>query len=277
MDTIDVDGAAIAVEIVGDGPVALVLHGGLGVDHQMYRSLDRLGEHLRLVYVDHRGNGRSTGDATTATMQQWAADATEVARQVGDGGPVIVIGHSYGGFIAQEMMLAHPDSVRAAVLVTTTPGQLGTGEEPAPDGPPMPEEFAAMFANMPETDEEYKAFQDRLAPAYVHRLDPAVLREAMHGTVFRADAMRRGFEVLAGWSAVDRLAGVGVPVLLIAGRHDAFCAWPQSERIARKLADVETVVFEHSGHVPWLEEREGFFDAVTGWLERRSLVPSTSD
>jgi proline iminopeptidase len=270
--SISVDGAEIHVEEIGSGPVALVLHGGLGVDHHMYRSLDPLSEHLRLVYVDHRANGSSTGDAATATMQQWAADAAEVARQVGGGEPVIVIGHSYGGFIAQEMMISHPDVVSAVILVTTTPGQLGTGEEPAPEGPPMPEEFAAMFANMPGTDEEYAGFQDRLAPAYLHRRDAAVLRAAMEGTVFRADAMRRGFEVLAGWSSVDRLDSVQMPVLVLAGRHDAFCAWPQSDRITRRLPDADTVIFEESGHLPWLEESEAFFETVTDWLERRALV-----
>lgn len=167
MPTIVVDGAELHVEEVGGGPVALVLHGGLGLDHRMYRSLDPLGEHLRLVYVDHRANGRSTGDAATATMERWAADAAAVARAIAGDEPVLVIGHSYGGFIAQELMISHPQAVRGVVLVATTPGQLGTGEEPAPDGPPMPEEFAAMFADMPETDEEYAAFMDGLAPAYL--------------------------------------------------------------------------------------------------------------
>jgi proline iminopeptidase len=43
----------------GHGPTCLVMHGGLGIDHTMYRSLDPLGEHMRLIYYDHRGNGRS--------------------------------------------------------------------------------------------------------------------------------------------------------------------------------------------------------------------------
>jgi proline iminopeptidase len=270
--TIPVDGAEIHVEDVGRGPVALVLHGGLGIDHRMYRSLDPLGDALRLVYVDHRGNGRSTGDPDTATMEQWAADAAAVARHVAGDEPVVVIGHSYGGFIAQELMIAHPDVVRAGVLLTTTPGQLADGEEPASEGPAMPEEFAAMFIDMPETDEQYAAFTERLLPAYLHRTSVEALRTAMAGTVFRVAAMRRGFEELARWSSVDRLAEVTVPVLVVAGRHDAFCAWPQSERIANRLPDAEVVVFEESGHMPWLEEPDRFFPTVLDWLRRRGLL-----
>jgi pimeloyl-ACP methyl ester carboxylesterase len=49
-------------------------------------------------------------------------------------------------------------------------------------------------------------------------------------------------------------------------------AWPQSERIARRVLDAETVIFEHSGHVPWLGEPDAFFDAVVDWLHRRALA-----
>lgn len=275
MAMIAVDDAELFVEEVGAGPtVALVLHGGLGIDHRPYRTLDPLAEllPLRLVYLDHRGNGRSTGDVASATMQRWAADAAAVAQHVADGEPVIVIGHSYGGFIAQEMAITHPDAVRALVLLTTTPGQLGEGEEPAPAGPPMPEEFAALLASMPETDDDYARAMHALAPAYLHRFAADDLRALLDGTIFRAAAVRRGFEELATWSSVDRLATVSVPTLLVAGRHDAFTAWPQAERIAAKLPDAEVVVFEESGHFPWLDEPEVFFPAVTGWLAGTGLV-----
>jgi proline iminopeptidase len=269
---IEVPGARLHVEEVGEGPVALVLHGGLGVDHQMYRTLDPFGARLRLVYLDHRANGRSTGEVSTVTMDRLAADAASVAASVSPDEPVIVIGHSYGGFIAQELMISHPECVRGVVLVATTPGQLGTGEEPAADGPPLPAEFADLLASMPETDGELASFMHRMAPAYLHRTPADVLHEAMAPTRFRVAAMARGFEVLADWSSVDRLAGVTLPVLLVVGRHDAFTAWPQSERIAARLPDAELVLLEQSGHLPWLEEPDEFFPAVTDWLERRGLL-----
>jgi proline iminopeptidase len=93
----------------------------------------------------------------------------------------------------------------------------------------------------------------------------------MDGTIYSAAAMRRGFEELAGWSSVDRLHEVDVPTLLIAGRHDALTAWPQSERIAARLPDSEVVILEESGHIPWLDEPDAFFAAVRDWLERRGF------
>ncbi len=73
MPTVEVNGVGLHIEEVGSGPPALVLHGGLGVDQQMYRDLDPLSDVLRLVYVDHRGNGQSGGTLDTMTMAQWAA------------------------------------------------------------------------------------------------------------------------------------------------------------------------------------------------------------
>ncbi len=272
MSTIEVNGVELCVEQVGSGPPALIMHGGLGIDHRAYRGLDPLASALRLVYYDHRGNGRSQGSADTSSMRQWASDAAELALAVAGDEPVIVIGHSFGGFIAQEMLVSHPDRVRAAVLVATTPGQLGEGEAPAPEGPPMPEEFAELLASMPDTNEALAVSMNAMAGAYLHRVPVAELQAALADVTFRADAMRRGFEELATWSSVDRLADVDVPVLLVAGRHDAFTAWPQSERIASRLRDAEVVVLEQSGHFPWLDEAETFFPAVTGWLRRRALI-----
>jgi proline iminopeptidase len=97
----------------------------LGIDHQPYRSLDPLADLLRLVYHDHRGNGRSSGDPATMTMSQWAADAATLGAQVSGGTRAILLGHSFGGFIAQEAAIAHPGAVAALILITTTPGRRG--------------------------------------------------------------------------------------------------------------------------------------------------------
>jgi proline iminopeptidase len=261
----DVDG--LHVEIVGRGAPTLVLHGGLGLDHTMYRSLDPLADGLQLIYVDHRGNGRSARpDPATLTMAGWADDALAVGRAVAGDAPLVVIGHSYGGFIAQELAIRRPAAVAALVLICTTPGQLGVGEPPAPPGPPVPAEFEAMLATPPTSDEEMAAGMAALAAAYLHRVDADVLRNLMADTRFNASAMRRGFEVLSEWSAVDRLGAITAPTLVVAGRHDPFTAWPQAERIAARVPGAEVVVFEESSHFPWLDEPDAFFPAVWTWL-----------
>lgn len=271
MPVAEVNDTTLFYTTVGSGPTALVLHGGLGVDHSLYRPLDTLSERLRLVYYDHRGNGRSgRPDRDTMTMTRWADDALALADFLTDE-QIVVIGHSYGGFIAQELAIRHPDRLAALILLNTTPGQLGTGEEPAPEGPPVPPEFEELLASIPETDAELGESFRSLFPAYLHTARVENVVHMLDEAVFDVAAMARGFEVLADWSSVDRLSTVDVPTLLVVGRHDAFTSWPQSERIASRLSDAEVVILEGSGHLPWLDQPDEFFAAIAGWLDRRLL------
>ena len=67
----------------------------------------------------------------------------------------------------------------------------------------------------------------------------------------------------------DRLASVTHPVLVLAGRHDRTCPVSAAEAMAAALPDSELVVFEHSGHMTFVEENEAYLAAVRGFLERR--------
>jgi len=266
----NLNGTSIWYEQEGTGPPCLILHGGLGVDHTLYqRTLSGLRRRLSLIYLDHRGNGRSgRPPIDTITMEQLADDAAALVKHLGLE-QVVVLGHSYGGFVAQELALRHGDVVSALLLVDTTPGQLGATEDPDDDQgpPPSPELIEAMSAT-PSSDDELAVGMRDLFRFYLHRLDPAELEPVFADTIFSVAAMARGFEVLAGWSAVDRLSSITAPTLVLVGRHDPVTSWPQATRIASRVPDAEKVVFEDSGHVPWLDEPDRFFDVVGSWLDR---------
>jgi proline iminopeptidase len=266
----ELNGTSIWYDREGTGPPCLVLHGGLGVDHTLYqRTLAPLRERLTLVYLDHRGNGRSGRPSLdTITMEQLADDAAALAGHLGFQ-QVAVLGHSYGGFVAQELALRHPGLVVGLVLVDTTPGQLGATESADDDqGPPPPPELAEAMSVVPTTDDEFATGMREQFGFYLHRLDPAELEPVLAATIFDVRAMLRGFEVLAGWSSVDRLHTIAAPTLVLAGRHDVFTSWPQSVRIATRIPNAEMVVFENSGHMPWLDEPQQFVDVVVDWLDR---------
>ncbi|HEX6658326.1 MAG TPA: alpha/beta hydrolase [Ilumatobacter sp.] len=278
MATASINGTTLHFEIDGDRAPCLVLHGGLGLDHIVYRrTLGRLADHLRLVFIDHRGNGRSgRPPLESITMEQLADDAVGVADHLGVG-RFTVLGHSYGGFIAQELAIRHGARVGRLILVATTPGQLGSTEEPDDDeqGLPMPSDALEILQTPPRTDEEFEAAMARLLPFYFHRRSAADVAPLLAGSIYSAAAMARGFEILSGWSSVDRLATVSCPTLLIAGRHDVFTSFPQSHRIARRLPDAEVVVLDDSGHFPWIDEPEAFFAAVVDWLDRHAVSAIT--
>jgi proline iminopeptidase len=251
MTDVAVNGTTLHYTSTGEGPTCLVMHGGLGLDHTSYRGLDMLADELRLVYYDHRANGRSgRPELSTLTMQQLADDAAELTRHL-QAEPVIVIGHSYGGFVAQEFALRHPSLVKALILVDTTAGQLGTGEDPSRyQGPPPPQEWLDIVQNPPASDAEFAASFPKLLPFYLHSIDPSVVEGHMAGTIFNAAAGN------------DRLPQIKVPTLVLVGAHDVITSPPQALRLADGIPHSSVVEFADSGHFPWIEEPVRFNEVV---------------
>jgi proline iminopeptidase len=277
MPSVPVHDTWLHCEIVGSGPPALVMHGGLGLDHTYLRpAVDPLADRLRLVYYDHRGNGRSgRPPLDTLTMEQLADDAEALAARLGFG-RVLVIGASYGGLVAQELAVRHPGRVCGLVLVGTTAGQLGQSESAADDqGPPPPAELAHVLRHPPDvTPTGFTRAMRAVAHYMVHRADPGDLAAAFDRTVSDPATWRRSFEVLSGWSVADRLNQIEVPVLVLVGRHDVLSSPQQADRIARRLRHAEVVVFEDSGHALFYDEPARFRAVVADWLVRNRRLPA---
>lgn len=269
-----VNGTELFYEVDGDGAPCVILHGGLGADHTLYRrTLDRLSPPIQLIYLDHRGNGRSgRPPLETLTMEQLADDVCGLTDHLGLD-RFNVLGHSYGGFVAQEVAIRSPDRVAALLLISTTPGQLGSHESPAriEQGPPPPPEVVELMSTEPATDEDLAVAMDRMLPYYLYQRDVEEVRSLVADTVWSASAMIRGFEVLSTWSSVDRLENISCPTLVVAGRHDVFTSFPQAHRIGRRVRGATVEVLRHSGHFPWLDEPDVFFAVLLDWLSRAEV------
>jgi proline iminopeptidase len=263
-----IDSTSLYFEAVGTGAPCLIAHGGPGLNHGPYRSLDALATVRQLVYWDHRGHGRSASlPAGALGMETFADDAARLADHL-ELDTFAVFGHSFGGWVAQELALRHPDRVSALILAATTPGQLGSSESPGDDqGPPPPLEVVELMGRRPSNNIELADLYRALAPHFTRTADPAPLLNELDPAMLSVDGFRRVFdEALARWSAVDRLASIACPTLVLGGRHDVFCSPAQLTRIARRIPDAEQLWLENSGHFVWLEEPEPFFRVVSQWL-----------
>lgn len=88
------------VKVTGDGNPLVLMHGGPGVDHTTMLPFLPLADHFKLVFYDHRCNGRSEGAAITSmTWENLTADA-EALRQALGVDKWSVLGHSFGGMVA---------------------------------------------------------------------------------------------------------------------------------------------------------------------------------
>ena len=117
--TVDVDGATIAYDVVGEGPPLLLLHYFGGCAESWRPHVADLARHYRLVIPDLRGHGRSTNEAGTFTHRQAARDVAAVLDDLGLD-RVRAMGMSSGGMTLLHLATEQPERVEAMVLVGAT-------------------------------------------------------------------------------------------------------------------------------------------------------------
>lgn len=101
------------------GPTLLLLHGWtVTADLNWYPSYAELGRHFRVVAVDHRGHGRGIRSWRPFSLEDCADDAAALAEVMGLG-PVVAVGYSMGGPVAQLLWRRHPGLVSGLVLCAT--------------------------------------------------------------------------------------------------------------------------------------------------------------
>ncbi|MGN6245462.1 MAG: alpha/beta fold hydrolase [Motilibacteraceae bacterium] len=260
-----------------DAVPLLVLHGGPGLDHHEFADyLDPLGDLVRLVLVDLRAQGLSDRDSDPATwtIDQMARDVDALGKALG--GRYAVLGHSYGAFVALAHAVSLPGAAVATVVSCGVPsfGWLDGVEANLATFEPehLREQVAASWAREESvsTPEEFAELMHDQEPFhFADPLDPRIAdyQRRTAGTVYAPDVLRAmAASGYGGLDVEDRLGAVTSPLLALAGRHDRTCPADAAGVIAAGVPDGRAVVFERSGHMPFVEEQEAYLDAVRSFL-----------
>ena len=268
-DTANINGAEIYYTTVGEGVPVMVMHGGLGLDHTYLRPyFDALEDRAQVIYYDHLGNGQSEHPADFAdlTFDRFVSDAEALRAHLGLG-KMILIGHSYGGFIAQEYAAAHSDQLLGLVLANTVPvfdyapTLSGSDEQMAALG--------AVFSRPMTSDEDFRTNWNIISQMYYKDYDAEVGAALDARTHYSYAAWNAANGLLATFNTLEKLASVTVPTLVIGGRHDGITpVEPGAARIDTLLPNSELVVFENSGHFPLIEEQTAFFETLGTWIDK---------
>ncbi|WP_299953528.1 alpha/beta fold hydrolase [uncultured Modestobacter sp.] len=254
----------------------LVVHGGPDWDGSYLRDpLHRLALAHRVVVPDLRGCGRSTTGLPpgACTPDAVVGDLVTLIDVLG-GGPVDVLGFSWGGLIAQRLADAAPDRVRRLVLASTS--VLPVEEVQFGDWPERTRRRAAEGAVWADPTLAGPAFARAAAlagaPAAVWRA------EALPGWRDRLAAVRFSGDWLAAWRAtgalpsprlpdpVRRLAATGRPVLLLHGRQDMVFPADLARQAAAALPDARAVLLDDAGHMAHVDSPDAWLAAVRTFL-----------
>lgn len=180
--------------------------------------------------------------------------------------PAILVGHSMGGFVAQETYARFPECVRALVLCFTSAAFGGGGSE-----------FARQFvaARIAPLDEgkTMAEIAARLMPAMRgSRSDPQGLELAERiMAAVPPQTYRKAVQLLTTFDRREQLAAIRVPTLLLAGSDDSVAPAAVMERMALKIPDAEYVLLEGCGHLGPMDQPDPFNAALASFLERHKL------
>jgi len=267
VSTFEHDGETLWYDDRGSGVPLVALHGGLGLDHTYLRpALDGLGPGVRTIYLDLRANGRSTGDGVGTTMSQLAADVEALCVHLGLD-RVAVLGHSYGGFVALQHALDHPDRVGHLLLCDTD--SSGPTDDAVAAGMRrlgLDLDLLAAFESPMGTLEELLTVFDVVEPAYFPHSPAGTARAGLADTIPRDEGSAAGEAALDGWDVGARLAEITCPALVLHGADDFLFPSEGAELLAQRIPGARLRVFGASGHLPFVEEVDAFRDEVRAFL-----------
>ena len=257
---------------IGQGQPIIVLHGGPDFDHNyLLPEMDRLSDSFRLIYYDQRGRGKSARNVQPedVTLESEMKDL-ESLRAYFQLESVAVLGHSWGGVLAMEYAVRHPNRVSHLILMNTAPAShddsmLLRQELPRKRAPGDVEKLKALSSTAKyeegdlETDAEYYRIHFRATVRRPEQLE-RVIKSLRVGLTPEDIRKARAIEdrlydetwALSDYNLLPQLARLGIPTLVICGDYDLVpieCV----AHIAQAIPGARLVVLRDCGHFAYLE------------------------
>ncbi len=228
-----------AIDVSPDRPqrTFVFLHGFGGQAMQWTHQLQRFSLENRVIALDLRGHGLSDKPPSGYDMPRILADLESALDTLKVSQPVVLVGHSFGGAIAAEFALTHPERIERLILIAT----------------------AGVFRLSP-------LFRLGLnLPNWLLRIIGPFTRNWLSAPPHALKPFYH--QSLSKWVGWDKFAALTVPTLVIRGHRDAVFEKPAFERVAKSIPGAEEDDIGVSGHMVMLERRAAVNRALERFLE----------
>lgn len=256
MDRLLANGTVNAAQS-GEGPPLFLFHSLLSDRASFDAIVPELRASFRTIVPELPGFGRSR--AVEGGLAAVADRMAEAVRDAAGGAPAIVLGNGYGGFVALQMAIRHPEIAGKLIL--------------ADSGAAFSEPGREAFRNMARVSREKGleaitdvAMRRLFAPAFQAQ-HPELMRDRRAAFLRTdSDVFRAACEALASLDLRTELAAVKVPVLVLVGEHDEATPPPMSHELAAGLPHAELKIIPGCAHVPQLQSPQQFLAAIEAFL-----------
>jgi proline iminopeptidase len=288
---VDANGVMIYYKTLGRGAPLMVVHGGPGASHDYFLPyLLPLARHNKVIFIDERGSGRSQKleDPAGYTVENMVEDV-ETVRQALGLGKISLLGHSYGGALAQAYALKYQANLTHLILASTWSSSKALNEI-----------FVRMKQNMSpglrdridklEADglfghgkdyEKNRYTNDYMIASWGEGYFPYLYQNHPDPNYDPVDAGKMAWDLyremwgehgefiidgnLKSVEYTDRLAGIKVPTLILVGDHDE-CDPSLSQAMHDKIAGSKLLIFPKAGHMTFVDDTDMFIKEVDEFL-----------
>jgi len=255
MDRLFASGTVNA-SVSGDGPSLFLFHSLLS-DRASFASIEpALSRSHRVIVPELPGFGGS--QTVSGGLAEVADRMAEAVREAGGEGP-IVLGNGYGGFVALQMAIRHPDIASKLIL--------------ADCGAAFSEEGRQAFRNMAGAAQAkgLAAITDvamrRLFAPEFQAAHPELMRDRREAFLkIDPEVLKAACAQLAELDLRPDLSKVKMPVLVLVGEHDEATPPPMSRELAALLPNARLTILTGCAHVPQLQAPQAFLDAIADFL-----------
>jgi proline iminopeptidase len=282
---VSINGANIWYESEGQGEPVILIAGGPGVSHTYFHPFfSGLAENLRVIYFDAFGSGKSD---RARSAQEYTFDReveiVEALRNHLKLERVTVFGHSYGGMVAQAYAVKYPHRLRNLILCDAPYNAEAWQISNDVINDAIQNQFPEVWEQLQQlrrrgfhgSSKEHQELYGRIPPTlfmFYHPANPAKPVFEVNTDVLYQIAGDDA-EFLVGGDVVrldfrTALSKLHIPVLVLAGRFDRAIPPRLALEYKHFLPDAKLVIFEESGHAPFVEETSRFVEAVKMFLRK---------
>src|SRR3989440_3287733 len=270
--------SSIAYQVVGDGPIDLVLVLGFATHLELQwemppiaRFLERISSFSRLILFDKRGTGLSDPVTEVPTLEQRIDDVRAVMDAAGSKRAAL-FGVSEGGPMSALFAATDPDRVSALVLH----GAMGRTTE-APDYPwASPTEALRESADefiVPYWGRQPEGIIELFAPSLASDPNALELTARMERSAASPAMVRQIFEMFLGIDVRTVLPTIHVPALVIHRRGDRVVNRRAGEELARQIPGARFVELPGIDHLPWAGDAQAVLGEIEEFLTGERSVP----
>jgi proline iminopeptidase len=283
----EVNGAKIWTVSFGEGEPLFFIAGGPGNAHSYLRSFDSLSTTNTLVYFDAFGRGKSdtAKNVTEYSLQRDIEDLEELRKTMGFS-KINILGHSYGGVVAQGYAIKYPEQVSHLILANTFHSYLmwqencdNSNREIKINYPEVWEELMnAREQGAISRDPIHQEIYSKVPYGFLYAYNPENFKRSGRKPYPNSNNSNLYYQMvgkdgdfivgndIGNFDFRKQLKDLKMPILIYAGRFDRVAVPWMMFKYKQYCPQAEFVMLEKSGHNPQVEEPEVLFKLIRDFL-----------